>query len=110
MIGATRDGNTDRINFFIYDKTLGKFQIQELRGLSFANAYVTSVLANDLNSDGFIDLVVSVNYTSGNATDTFVYLNNQVTGFLTKAATITNGGGILLADLNGDRLYNLWLK
>lgn len=82
------------------------------RELSFQQGRIINVIANDINGDSTMDLIVEVNYTKFNENNKIehykgveIYLNNSITGDFSKAYTLPTGhGGIIVADLNGDRL------
>ena len=94
------------------------FQKQNSRELGFKNGRVINVIANDLNGDKTMDLVVELNYTKFNSNNKIeyykaieIYLNDAVTGDYKLAYTLPIGhGGILVADFNGDRLYFFLFK
>jgi hypothetical protein len=100
------------LSFFVYNPEKNIFTKLNSRDLAFQQARIINVFANDINGDSNMDLIVEVNYTQfkdGNKIEYVkgveVYLSNSITGGLTKAYTLPVGqGGILVADLNGDRL------
>lgn len=106
VIGVTKTENQERISFFIYDIDKSIFKYQEVRGLSFENAYVLSVIANDINEDNFMDLIIIVEYKSTNNTETQVVLYDEATKYYKKVYTLNeNNGGLFLADLGETRGY-----
>lgn len=105
MIGVTKMENIEKINFFIYNDQKKEFFIEDVKGLFYEDLLVTNIIANDINQDSFMDLIVTVFNPKNNKTETQINLFSESQGIFIKIHTIKeNNGNFFIGDFNGDRL------
>jgi len=106
MIGVTKSENLEKINFFLYDESIGEFIFEDVRGLFYENCLIKNIIANDITNDAYMDLIVTVFYPKENKTETDINMFDELTGIYKKIYTITEDNGkFLMGDFDGDRLY-----
>lgn len=105
MIGVTKSGNIEKINFFLYDESLGEFVFEDVRGLYFENSIIKNVIANDFSNDSNMDLIVTIFIPQENRTETQIIMFDEYQGIFKKVYTITdNDGTFFVGDFDGNRL------
>jgi hypothetical protein len=108
MLVATKNDekNEDTLLFYAYNYDDGVFKNDPMRSITFKEAEVKSVVANDINGDGFIDIIATLYDTKKNTYEMEVYLFNEDIGSFSKYYSYTiDNTNIIVADINGDELY-----
>lgn len=101
----------EKIEFYKYNYELGKFELYPTSEIKFGNKIVRNVIANDINKDNIIDLIITVADTAeqlsknkihvyaGSKKDNFIQFD-EIDNFETES-------GILLLDINGDNMKRI---
>ncbi len=83
---------------FIQDLTLPKFKTYG------KGSYIKNLIANDINDDGFLDLIVTIYNTYSSKILIEIHLYDPVEINFNEAFKIDTSG-VFIGDFDGDRLY-----
>lgn len=108
IIAACNTGTAHSLCYYVYDNENGKFiPYQSLPSISFEQFKITSCIANDLNQDSYIDLIITLQ-NSESTLITQIYLFNKDTKSFDMKYQIDNSvENVLVADLGDMRGINI---
>lgn len=104
LVAETNDDGTESIQFYQYDQNLGIFANRPYALIEDfpTGIKIKNLIANDINSDGNLDLIVTLYNQSDKSTNTQVFFYDS-TLMKFKLVVTVEGSGVFVGDFNGDR-------
>lgn len=106
MILASKNTNgEEELLFYKYDYDSGLFVEDKFAKTKIypRNCYIQNLVANDLNNDGHLDIVITIYDTNSEKRSSEVHIFDPDSRIFKERFT-TESSGIVIGDFDGDRL------